>query len=65
MEEDQGLKNISTLYLVDGSKKMSKITITKAFQELGKIDMLHEKGKITKTEHNKRSKIVLKKLVGK
>ena len=43
---------------------MGKITITEAFQELGKIDTLHERGKITKTEHNKRSKIVLKKLVG-
>lgn len=40
-----------------------KMTVTKAFKCLGKIDKGFESGKISKTQHDKKTKIVLKKLV--
>lgn len=40
-----------------------KSPVTKAFEELGRIDKRHEAKKITLGEHNKLSKAVLKKLV--
>lgn len=44
---------------------MAKITVKQAEKELNMIDKLHESGKITKTEHNKKSHNVLLKLKGK
>lgn len=41
---------------------MAHYTRTKAFNELGKIDKMHEDGKITKTQHDRMSKNVLKRL---
>ena len=38
-------------------------TLSKAFKDLGKIDKQHEKGRITKKQHDKRSKAVLKRLI--
>ena len=40
-----------------------KYTVTKAFKALGRIDDQHESGKITKKQHDDRSKKVLKRLV--
>jgi len=44
---------------------MVKMTIREAEIELNKIDNLHDKKKITKTEHDKKSHAVLLKLKGK
>ena len=41
---------------------MGKYSKNKAFKELGSIDKQHESGKITKAQHDKKSKDVLKKL---
>jgi len=43
--------------------KPKKYTVRKAFVELGKIDKAHESGKITKQQHDRKSKTVLNKLV--
>lgn len=43
--------------------KSSKLTISKAFKLLGVIDKKVESGKYTEAQHNKKTKIVLKKLV--
>lgn len=45
--------------------KRVKMTIRAAEIELNKIDKLYENGKISKLQHDKKSHIVLKKLVGK
>ena len=44
---------------------MHKYTRTQAFKDLGKIDKAHESGKITKSQHDARSKAVLRKLTRK
>jgi len=44
---------------------MKRYTQTQAFNDLGKIDKAHESGKITKTQHDTRSKRVLKRLATK
>ena len=41
---------------------MTHYTRTKAFNDLGKIDKMHEAGKITKSQHDRMSKNVLKRL---
>lgn len=40
-----------------------KYTIGTAFKDLSKIDKAHESGRITKAQHDSRSKKVLKRLV--
>lgn len=40
-----------------------KYTLNDAFKDLGHIDELHESGKITKKQHDLRSKNVLKRLM--
>lgn len=45
------------------NKKTNRYTTSRAFRDLGKIDVLHESGKITKPQHDKRSKAVLKRLM--
>lgn len=40
-----------------------KYTQTQAFKDLGTIDKAHESGRITKRQHDTRSKAVLRKLV--
>ena len=40
-----------------------KYTVSKAFKALGSIDKAHESGRITKAQHDSKSKAVLKKLV--
>lgn len=37
--------------------------ITKAFRALGKIDKLHESGKISKKQHDSKSRAVLRKYI--
>lgn len=43
--------------------KKSKYGIEKAFKDLGSIDKKHESGKITKKQHDTKSKKVLRKLM--
>ena len=43
--------------------KKKAYTLHRAFKDLGRIDNQHEKGKITKKQHDKRSKAVLKRLI--
>lgn len=42
-----------------------KQRINRAFKELGRIDKAHESGRITKKQHDQRSRRVLKRLVKK
>jgi len=44
-------------------KKKVKYTTSNAFRDLGKIDKAHEAKKITKRQHDLRSKKVLNRLV--
>lgn len=41
----------------------SKYGISRAYQDLGKIDKKHESGKITKKQHDNQSKKVLRRLM--
>lgn len=43
--------------------KENKYGRTEAFRDLGKIDVAVESGKISKSQHNSRTRKVLKKLV--
>lgn len=43
--------------------KKPKYGIAKAFKDLGIIDKKHESGKITKTQHDNKSRTVLRKLM--
>lgn len=45
--------------------KIKTYTSTVAFKDLGAIDRKHEKGSITKAQHDKQSKAVLRKLLRK
>ncbi len=42
---------------------MARYTKSQAFKDLGKIDKSHDAGRITKRQHDVRSKRVLSKLV--
>jgi len=44
---------------------MKRYTATQAFKDLGTIDKAHESGKITKRQHDIRSRKVLKRLTHK
>lgn len=46
-------------------EKLLRYTIKRAFKDLGAIDKAHESGRITKAQHDSRSKRVLKRLVKK